>query len=88
MKPHLHKKLSLSLEDIIEINLDNSAQVFLVDSENYDNYLSDLDFDYYGTTVDKSPFRMVPPYEGFWHLIIEQVDISQPVQAHIKVISK
>ncbi len=86
MKPHLHKKLNLSGDDVVAVYLDEMAFVFFADDENYHKYLSEQNYDYFGTIVEKSPFYIAPPSPGEWNFIIEQKDSEKSVNVRLEIV--
>ncbi len=86
MKPHLHKTLSLSRDDVVAVYLDEMAFVFFATNQNYTFYLNDETYDYYGTIVEKSPFYLAPPAPGVWELVIEQKNPEKPLDARIEIV--
>ena len=86
MKPHLHKTLNLSPEDVVAVYLDEMAFVFFADEENYSYYLNDQTYDYYGTIVEKSPFYIAPPVPGIWDLVVEQKNSEKPLEVRIEIV--
>jgi len=85
MKNHLHKHVSLTADDIVGIHADGRAFVFFADDENYSNYLNDMNYDYYGTSVEKSPFYMAAPFPGDWHVVVEQQNPGDSLNVRIEV---
>ena len=88
MKPHLHKVLRLYPDDVLGVYTDNPAFVFFADEDNYDRYLNDFDFDYFGTAVKKSPFYMAPPEPGVWHVVVEQSDPALTINVRLAVVRR
>ena len=88
MKPHLHKILRFAKDDIVAVHADTRVFVFYTDEANYDAYLNDYDFEYYGSAVSSFPFYMAPPSPGVWHLVIEQEDMGKDLNVRIEVISE
>ena len=84
---HLHKTLNLETSDVVQVEVSSLAHVYLMDEPNYVLYRSEEDFEYYGETVRRSPYRIRPPNAGIWHLVIEQADPSAPLSAGIQIIS-
>jgi hypothetical protein len=85
---HLHKYLSLTDYDMLKIHLTSPANVMLMDDENYSLYNDGEEFDYYGKIVKHSPFALLPPHAGDWHLVIEQVDSGQDLAVNVQIISE
>ena len=85
MKNHLHKHLNLGTGDIVGVHLDGKAFVFLADEENYSNYLNDMNYEYFGTKVDTSPFYMAAPFPGVWHIVVEQQNPGDTLDVRIEI---
>ncbi len=87
MRHHLHKTLTLEQGDELRIGLTAAANVYLVDEANYALYLDDQEYEYYGGTAKQSPYRILAPGAGLWHLVVEQVDSSESLSVAIQLIS-
>jgi hypothetical protein len=85
---HLHKYLTLSQNDMLKIHLSNPAQVMLLDDKNYSLYKDEMEYDYYGKLVKRSPFIIKAPHVGDWHLVIEQADSRQDLSVNVQIISE
>ncbi len=88
MKPHLHKTLNLAEQDAVGVYLDEMAFVFFADDDNYQKYLNDDTYDYFGTIVEESPFFMAPPSPGVWNLVIEQKDPEKTLDVRVEIIKE
>ena len=88
MKPHLHKTLNLAERDAAAVYLDEMAFVFFADDDNYQKYLNDDTYDYYGTIVEESPFFIAPPAPGIWNLVIEQKDPEKSLDVRVEIIKE
>ncbi len=84
---HLHKTLNLTTEDEIRIGLTAAAHVYLLDEENYGLYLDEQEFEYYGETVHRSPYRIKAPRAGVWHLVVEQADPEDSLNVAVEIVS-
>jgi hypothetical protein len=86
---HLHRDLGvIGPNDAIEVTLDHAANVQLLDSVNYDHYRNRQAYRYYGGHVTTSPFRIRPPYQGHWHLVIDLGGMPGTVRASGIVLSE
>ncbi|MFE5564832.1 DUF1883 domain-containing protein [Amycolatopsis japonica] len=47
------------------------ARVCLLDAENYQAYLDEEDYEYYGGFWESSPVRLDVPYDGFWYFVVD-----------------
>ena len=59
---------------IVEVTLNYSANVYLMESDDYDKYTECDNFSYYGGRATESPYRIKIPHSGFWHLAIDNGD--------------
>ena len=84
---HLHKTLNLAVGDELRIGLTAAAHVYLMDGENYAAYQEGEEFEYYGETVRRSPYRIGAPGPGVWHLVIEQVDPAESLNVAVELVS-
>ena len=58
--------------EIVEVTLSgNAANVFLVDSSNFQAYKSGRQFRYFGGQATRSPVRLQVPKSGRWYLVID-----------------
>ncbi len=87
MSAHLHKVLNLEEGDELRVGLTAAANVYLVDEANYALYLENQEFEYYGGTAKQSPYRLLAPGPGVWHLVIEQVDSRESLSVAVQIIS-
>lgn len=54
----------------VEVNLNHAADVFLVDSMNFQRYKSGQNFDYFGGHYTKTPVKISVQGTGRWYLIV------------------
>lgn len=54
----------------VEVKLQHSADVFLVDSINYQHYTAGRDFRYFGGNYTKTPVTISVKGVGRWYLIV------------------
>jgi hypothetical protein len=83
----LHKEFDLSTGDVVEVTLDNSANVQLLDPSNYQTYRDGRQYHYYGGYVTTSPFQITPPHAGHWHLVVDLGGNAGKVRASVRVLS-
>jgi len=55
----------------VEVDLKNAADVFLVDSTNFQRYKSGKDFKYYGGHYTETPVRISVSGRGRYYLIVQ-----------------
>lgn len=85
---YLHQEFDAGPDDVIEVTLDHAANVLLLDSLNYSNYLNRRNYRYYGGHVTTSPYRMLPPHQGHWHVVIDLGGYAGTVRAAVRVLSQ
>lgn len=73
--------------DIIQVNLDKQANVRLLDSNNFQNYLKGQQHTYYGGHAKASPVNLRPPYQGHWYVIIDLGGYPGTVRASVEKIA-
>ncbi len=73
MEDYLHQDLGeLGPDDVVEVILDNPANVQLLDPANFEAYRERRPYRYAdGGYVTKSPVRLYPPRKGRWHVVID-----------------
>ncbi len=84
---YLHQEYDAGPGDVIEVTLDHAANVLLLDTANYSNYRSGNAYQYRGGYVRSSPFRISPPNQGRWHLVIDLGGNAGTVRATVRVLS-
>jgi hypothetical protein len=76
-------------DDLIEVKLNNPANVLLLDPENYEHYRSNRPYRYAkGGYVEHSPFRLRAPSQGNWHLVVDLGGGPGHVRARVFVYSE
>lgn len=56
---------------MVEVNLKNAANVYLVDSNNYQKLRRGKRYKYYGDYYTKTPVKISVQGYGKWYLIVE-----------------
>ena len=67
----LHKFLDLADGDMVEVTLNNRANVQLLDEENYQQYSQNKLYRYHGGHATTSPVALAAPSAGRWHLVVD-----------------
>jgi hypothetical protein len=67
----LHTDFSGGPKDVVIVNLDNQANVMLLDDTNFSAYKQGNSFKYYGGWACGSPVRLSPPHYGHWHVVVD-----------------
>lgn len=84
---YLHYEVDAGQGDTVEVVLDRSANVQLLDPANYENYKSGRGFRYSGGYATTSPVRLAVPSAGRWHVIIDLGGGAGHVRASVQVLS-
>lgn len=82
---HIHKELNLTPHDRVSVTLNKQANVFLVDSTNYQNYRRHRKFTYYGGLAKQTPYSLSAPRQGRWHLVIDTGGVASSIRYSITV---
>ena len=84
---YLHYELDLKDGDVVEVTLDKQANVRLLDDTNFSTYRRGGRHTYHGGGLARqSPIRLVPPYPGRWHLVIDLGGYAGAVQASVRTL--
>ena len=83
---HIHKEVEAGPDDIVEVALNGSANVMLLDAANYDLYRQGKTFHYTGGFAETSPFQIVPPRQGRWYVVIDLGGYPGRVRAGVRVL--
>jgi hypothetical protein len=84
----LHQEMEAGPDDLIEVTLDNPANVLLLDPENYEHYCNNRPYSYYGGYAESSPYRLRSPNRGKWHLVVDLGGGPGHVRAFLRVFSE
>jgi hypothetical protein len=82
----LHYEVKLKQGDVVEVTLDNRANVRLLDDANYSLYKRGETHTYFGGLAKKSPVHLSAPNPGRWHVVIDLGGYAGTVTASVKVI--
>ena len=74
-------------DDLIEVSLDHPANVQLLDPSNLAAYKEGRPFKYHGGHAKVTPFRLRPPYQGQWYLVVDLGGGPGTVRASVRVLS-
>ena len=83
---YLHYDLQAGPSDLIEVTLDRAANVMLLSTSDYSSYRAGRSFRYHGGHVSSSPYRIRPPHQGSWHVVIDLGGHAGTVRASCRVI--
>lgn len=70
----------------IEVTLTVAANVQLLDPTNFSAYQNHRPFNYFGGHVTRSPYRLVVPSPGHWHLAIDLGGAAGEVGSTVRVL--
>jgi len=82
----LHWEIDAGPSDSVEVTLDHAANVQLMDESNFSAYKSGSTYHYAGGYITKSPFRIAPPHQGRWHLVVDLGGAPGTVKASARVL--
>ena len=83
----LHKVLELAEGDMVEVTLNNPANVQLLDEANYKQYSENKLYHYHGGHATTSPVTLAAPSAGRWHLVIDLGGGVGTVTASVSVLA-
>ena len=83
----LHKDLQLAEGDVVEVTLNNPANVQLLDQENYELYSQNKPYRYHGGHTKNSPVPLPAPSAGRWHLVVDLGGGVGTVSGSIRILS-
>jgi hypothetical protein len=72
---------------IVEVTLDQPANVRLLDPTNYQRFKSGHQHQYYGGRALRSPFRLPVPSSGAWYVVIDLGGHGGTIRHNIRLIS-
>lgn len=85
-KEFLHWEVDAGPRNDIEVTLDKAANVQLLDNVNFASYQAGRSFRYYGGYVTQSPYRIRPPRQDHWHLVVDLGGTAGSVRASVKLL--
>jgi hypothetical protein len=84
----LHRPLDLSDGDVVEVFLNNPANVVLLDPANFERYRNRQKSQYSsGGYVTGSSFRLAAPHAGRWYLVVDLGGMAGSVTAYYRVLT-
>lgn len=73
--------------EIVEITLSgNAANVFLVDSSNFNSYRNGRQYRYFGGHATRSPVRLQVPNSGTWYAVIDMGGYGGSVRHSMRIL--
>ncbi len=83
---YLHSSYQIGPSDMVVVTLDGQANVMLLDNANYSAYCQGRSFRYFGGWATRSPIKLIPPWYGHWHMIVDMGGYVGTVHAGVRVI--
>jgi len=83
---YLHYDFQAGPSDLVEVTLDRAANVMLMTPSDYSAYRTRGPFRYFGGHVTQSPYRIRPPHQGPWHVVIDLGGSAGTVRASCRVV--
>ena len=83
----LHYHFSAMLGDRLQVFLDQSANLLLLDDLNFARYRAVRSFQYLGGLARSSPVLLPIPFAGRWHLVIEPAQNPPTLQVSVHLLS-
>lgn len=71
MMNYLHYEFDLNKDEVVEIILENPANVRLLDDANFALYNQGEKHHYIGGYVKESPLHLPAPRSGHWHVVMD-----------------
>lgn len=68
---YIHYEVKAGPADIIQVKLDAQANVYLLDTINYQKYRLGKVYSFIGGLAKKSPIEFRPSGKGPWHIVID-----------------
>jgi len=82
----IHYQVTAGPGDTIQVTLDAQANVWLMDTINYQKYRRGKGYTGTGGLCEKSPVDFRPSQHGVWHVIIDLAGKPGEVVSSVKVI--
>lgn len=82
----LHYEVNAGPNDVIQVVLDKQANVRLLDNLNFQKYRSGSRHEYRGGLAETSPFNLVAPRHGAWHVVVDLGGYAGSVSAAVQVL--
>ena len=77
---------NLTKGQIVEVQLSKAANVRLLDTSNFNKYKMGRQHRYYGGYVKRSPYKIIIPNNGRWHVVIDLGGYAGTVRHSVNVL--
>ena len=84
----LHTEFHGGPSDIAVVTLDAQANVMLLDDHSFHAYRRGASFRYSGGLAKTSPFRLSPPHDGHWHVVVDLGGYAGKVRAGVQILRR
>jgi len=81
---HLHWELNAGPRDTLQITIDQSANVLLMDDANYQQYCKGQGHTCYGGPAEKGTVTLKAMRPGRWHIVVDKGRAGGVVTASVK----
>lgn len=85
---YLHFQLQVKADEVIQVVLQQSAYLRLMDDDNYASYRRGDQYRYHGGMASGSPAVIKPPTGGSWHLAIDLGGEDGEVKATVNIVNE
>ncbi len=86
---YLHYEFDAGPEDVLEVTLEGSANVRLLDDANYEKYRSGEKHTYaLGGFATKSPVHLEPPRQAHWHVVVDLGGYAGRIRAAVQQVRR
>jgi len=72
--------------DVVQVTLDNQANVMLMDPANYAAYRDGRQYRCFGGHATKTPVQLTAPYAAQWYVVVDLGGYAGKVRAGVSVI--
>jgi Domain of unknown function (DUF1883) len=84
---YIYSEIQAHEGTIVEVALDQQANVRLLDPTNYQLFKSGQQHQYYGGRALRSPIRLPVPSRGRWYIVIDLGGHGGTIRHNIRLIS-
>lgn len=84
---YLHQEYNLLSGQVVQVSLDQQANVLLMSDMDYYQYRSGASFHYHGGLAKRSPINISVPHTGHWHLVIDLGGGSGTIRTGVRILN-
>ena len=84
--PHIQERFYSRRGDLLQVWIDQRANVLLMDKVNYMHYLSGQNFSYLGGEAVISPVEIAIPASGHWRLVVDLGGLTGAINVKARII--